>query len=50
MTYLLLLLVVAGVVATVHALVRDGRGPAAPPTSHDVDPSFLPPAGVLTRR
>jgi len=50
MTYFILFLIVAGVVATVHALVRDGRGPVAPPTSHSVDPTFLPPASVLGRR
>jgi hypothetical protein len=50
MTYLILLLIVAGVAATVHAIVRDARGPVPPPTSHSVDPSFLPPASVLNRR
>jgi hypothetical protein len=50
MTYFILLLIVAGIAATVHAIVRDSRGHAAPPTSHTVDPSFLPPASRLSRR
>lgn len=50
MTYFILFLIVAGIAATVHALVRDSRGPAAPPSSHTVDPTFLPPALQLSRR
>lgn len=50
MTLFLLFIIVAGVAATVHAILRDAHGPAAPPTSRSVDPSFLPPAGQLSRR
>lgn len=50
MTYFLLLVIVAGVAATVNALVRDGRGPVRPPASHKVDPTFLPPSTLFTRR
>ncbi len=50
MTFFILIVIVAGVAATVHAIVRDARGPVAPPTSHVVDPSFLPPASRLSRR
>ncbi|WP_183100131.1 hypothetical protein [Nocardioides pelophilus] len=50
MTYLILLVIVAFVAATVHAIRRDDRGQLPPPTSHSVDPSFLPPASMLNRR
>lgn len=53
MTFFLLLLattVLAGLIGTTYTLLRDGRGPAAPPASHSVDPSFLPPARALTHR
>ena len=44
MTFFILLVIVAGVAATVHAILRDDRGMLPPPGSHRVDPSFLPPA------
>ena len=50
MTFFLLLVIVAGVAATMFAIVRDARGPVPPPASHSVDPSFVPPASLLSRR
>ncbi len=50
MILLLLMVTVALVAATVHAIVRDDRGRPAPPTSRTVDPAFLPPASLLSRR
>jgi hypothetical protein len=45
MTYFLLLLViVAGVAATLHAIRRDDRGQLPPPGSRRADATFLPPA------
>ena len=46
MTYLLILLVIAAVMAasTINALAHDGRGPARPPRSHLEDPQFTSPA------
>jgi len=46
MTYLLILLVIAAVLAagTINALVHDGRGPTRPPRSHLEDPRFTSPA------
>ena len=45
MTYLILLLVIAAVMAakTIDLLRHDGRGPAAPPSSHFHDPQFAAP-------
>jgi hypothetical protein len=45
MTYLLILLVIAAVMAvrTINLLLHDGRGPAAPPSSHFQDPRFAAP-------
>ena len=42
MTYLFIILVIATamVVKTVNLLFHDGRGPAAPPSSHFQDPRF----------
>ena len=48
--FLLTVTVLAGLFGTAYSLHRDGRGPSAPPTSHSVDPSFLPPARALTHR
>lgn len=48
--FILLLVIVAGVAATVHAIVRDDRGQLPPPGSQQVDPEFLPPAALFTRR
>jgi hypothetical protein len=47
MTYLLILLVIAAALAlrTIDLLRHDGRGPAAPPSSHFQDPQFSSPAG-----
>ncbi|MDZ5620565.1 hypothetical protein [Nocardioides bizhenqiangii] len=50
MTYFILLVIVAAVAATVHAIVRDDRGQLPPPTSHSVDQAFRPPASLLNRR
>ena len=44
MTFLLLLMIVAGVAATMHAIFRDDRGQLPPPGSHRSDRTFLPPA------
>jgi len=45
MTYfILLLLIVAAVAATVHTIRQDDRGQVPPPGSRRVDPTFLPPA------
>jgi hypothetical protein len=46
MTYLIILLVIAAVLATrtVDLLLHDGRGPAAPPRSHFQDPQFSAPS------
>jgi hypothetical protein len=46
MTYLMILLVIAAVMAagTVKLVLHDGRGPAAPPSSHFRDPQFTSPA------
>ena len=46
MTYLFIILVIATamVVKTVNLLFHDGRGPAAPPSSHFQDPQFGSPA------
>lgn len=49
MVLLLLLVIVALVAATVHAIVRDDRGQLAPPSSRAVDPAFLPPASGGSR-
>ena len=45
MTYLFIILVIATamVVKTVNLLLHDGRGPAAPPSSHFQDPRFAAP-------
>ena len=45
MTYLIILLVIAAVLAvrTIDLLLHDGRGPAAPPSSHFQDPQFSAP-------
>ena len=45
MTYLFIILVIATamVVKTVNLLFHDGRGPAAPPSSHFQDPRFAAP-------
>jgi len=48
--FLLTVTVLAGAMGTAYTLLRDGRGPTAPPTSHSVDPSFLPPASQLSHR
>ena len=59
MTYLFIILVIAAamVVKTVNLLLHDGRGPAAPPSSHFQDPQFAapapagePPTNTQTRR
>ncbi len=50
MTFFILLVIVAVVAATVHAIVRDDRGQLPPPSSHAVDRSFVPPASLLNRR
>ena len=49
MTYLFIILVIATamVVKTVNLLFHDGRGPAAPPSSHFQDPQFASPATNL---
>ena len=46
MTYLIILLVIAAVMAvrTIDLLLHDGRGPAAPPSSHFQDPRFAAPS------
>ena len=51
MTLLLLLLIIVGLSAggSLYLVVREGRGPLAPPASHVVDSRFLPPAARLTR-
>ena len=49
-TLLIILVIVAGVAATLDAIVRDDRGHRPPPDSHPVDPAFLPPATLFTRR
>ncbi len=48
MTYLLIILVIASGLAlwTIDLLLKDGRGPAAPPRSHFQDPQFSAPAGT----
>ena len=45
MTYLFIILFIATamVVKTINLLVHDGRGPAAPPSSHFKDPQFAAP-------
>jgi hypothetical protein len=45
MTYFIILLVIAAVMAarTIDLLLHDGRGPAAPPSSHFQDPRFAAP-------
>ena len=48
--FLLTVTVLAGLLGTAYSLFRDGRGPSAPPASHSVDPSFLPPASMLSHR
>lgn len=48
-TLLLTALVAVGALGTVVTLVREGRGPAAPPLSHPLDRRFLPPAGGGSR-
>jgi len=47
MTFLLIILVIAAAMAarTIDLLLHDGRGPAAPPSSHFQDPQFSSPAG-----
>jgi hypothetical protein len=49
MTALLFALVLFGTIGTVVTLVREGRGPAAPPMSHRLDRRFLPPANGGSR-
>ena len=46
MTYLMIILVIAVAMAarTIVLLRQDGRGPAAPPSSHFQDPRFSAPA------
>lgn len=44
MTVLLTALVLLGTVGTVVTLIREDRGPQAPPVSHRLDRRFLPPA------
>ena len=46
MTFLLILTVIAVALAarTIDLLLHDGRGPAAPPRSHQQDPQFAAPA------
>jgi hypothetical protein len=48
MTYLIIILVIAAAMAvrTIDLLLKDGRGPAAPPRSHFQDPQFSAPAGT----
>jgi hypothetical protein len=43
-TVLLTALVLFGTVGTVLTLIREDRGPQAPPASHRPDRRFLPPA------
>ena len=45
MTYFIILVVIAAVMAakTIDLLRHDGRGPAAPPSSHFQDPQFAAP-------
>jgi hypothetical protein len=45
MTYFIILLVIAAVMAakTIDLLRHDGRGPAAPPSSHFQDSQFAAP-------
>ncbi len=45
MTYLFIILVIAAAMAvkTINLLLPDGRGPAAPPSSHFQDPRFAAP-------
>ena len=43
-TLLLILVIVAGVAATLDAIVRDDRGQLPPPGSRPSDPSFTPPS------
>ena len=45
MTYFIILLVIAAVMAakTIDLLLHDGRGPAAPPSSHFQDSQFAAP-------
>ncbi len=45
MTYLLIILVIAVAMAarTIDLLLHDGRGPAAPPSSHFQDSQFAAP-------
>ena len=50
MTFFILLMILAGIAATFYTTVRGGRSQLPPPTSHAVDPSFLPPASPLNRR
>ncbi len=44
MTILLTALVLFGAVGTVVTMIREDRGPQAPPVSHRPDRRFLPPA------
>lgn len=37
-------LVLGGTIGTLVELIREGRGPSAPPVSHPLDRRFLPPA------
>ena len=48
MTYLLIILVIACGLGrrTIDLLLKDGRGPAAPPRSHFQDPQFTAPAAT----
>lgn len=48
--FLITVTVLAGAMSTAYAILRDGRGPSAPPSSHSVDPAFLPPASLAGRR
>lgn len=43
-TILLTALVLVGTIGTVVTLIREDRGPQAPPVSHRPDRRFLPPA------
>ncbi|WP_372727582.1 hypothetical protein [Nocardioides sp.] len=51
MTYVFMFAVIAALLAfeAVRMMVRDGRGPQRPPSSHFEDPRFHSPGGVSGR-
>jgi len=43
-TFFIILVLVAGVAATLSAIVHDDRGQLSPPRSRAADPTFTPPS------